>query len=98
MIFFKKLKSIKQRQLFYKYEIYFKVLKLLFIYLYSNMFNFGNVKLRYFMKFFKEKNQIHNMCILTSKTSSLFRTFKISRHQVRGLSDICFLFGLKKAS
>jgi len=97
MIFFKRIKSLKHRDLFYKYEIYFKVLKILFINLISKNI-LSLYKLSYYTKFLKKKNQIHNFCIISSKASSIFRKYRISRHFFRRLNASCFFFGLKKAS
>src|SRR5689334_7235165 len=97
MVFFKKIKSLKQRKLFYIYELYFKIIKLL---LFSLRFHNINGKILAFKlsRLIQTKNQIHNLCIITSKSNSLSRKYKISRHEFRNLVSFGFFFGVKKAS
>lgn len=90
-------KNIKQRLLFKDLEKQRLVIKTI-----SNNFNFKkNIRWKIEQKWFNFKKntsltQIKNICLLTGRSKSVYRFFKISRLQLRKLASTGFLPGIAK--
>jgi len=90
-----------QRKVFKLTEIYKNVLQfmLLFLKKFSQLFCFVIVKLWH--KHFSNSSylcRIKNYCIVTGRSRSVYRQFKVSRIYLRYLGSEGLFFGLKKAS
>ena len=48
-------------------------------------------------KFFKRKSQIYNICVLTGRTKGVYRSFKVSRFILKGMSTVGYLPGIRKS-
>jgi small subunit ribosomal protein S14 len=92
-------KNIKQRLLFKDLEKKRLIIKII-----SNNFNLKkNIRWKIEQKWFNfNKNssltRIKNICILTGRSKSIYRFFKISRLQLRKLASFGFLPGVSKYS
>ncbi len=92
-------KNIKQRYLFKKLEKKRLILKII-----SKNFNLcKNLRWKSQQKwFFFNQNssltRIKNLCVLTGRSKSIYRLFKISRIQLRKLASEGFLPGVSKYS
>lgn len=90
-------KNIKQRLLFKDLEKQRLVIKTI-----SNNFNLKkNIRWKIEQKWFNFKKntsltQIKNICLLTGRSKSVYRFFKISRLQLRKLASTGFLPGIAK--
>jgi ribosomal protein S14 len=92
MLFFKRKKSFLQQKNNYIKEVYYKLYKLLVIFLKWN--NFLACLL------LQKKHAIfyHNICIFSNKAKSISRKLKISRIIMRNISNKGIFFGLSKLS
>nr|YP_010507962.1 ribosomal protein S14 [Phytophthora humicola]UXG56309.1 ribosomal protein S14 [Phytophthora humicola] len=92
-------KNIKQRYLFQKFEINRLTLKIL-----SKNLNIEKDlrwKLQQKWFFFHQNSsitRIKNLCVLTGRSKSIYRLFKISRIQLRNLASKGYLPGVSKYS
>lgn len=92
-------KNIKQRYLFKNFEknrLIYKIIS-------KNLFLEKKIRLKAQQKwFFFNQNssltRIKNICILTGRTRSIYRFFKISRIQLRKLASNGYLPGVSKYS
>ena len=92
-------KNIKQRYLFKNLEKKRLIYKILL----KNLNLKQNLRWKAQQKwFFFDKNssltRIKNICVLTGRTRSIYRLFKISRIQLRKLASEAFLPGVSKYS
>ena len=90
-----------QRKVFKLTEIYKNVLQfiLLFLKKFSQLLCFIIVKLwRKHLSNFSYLCRVKNYCIVTGRSRSVYRQFKVSRIHVRYLGSEGLFFGLKKAS
>jgi ribosomal protein S14 len=84
-----------KRSLFFKNEIFQRVLKLLFFF--KN--NLGiNIVISYVYVTFSLKNILRNTCIMTGRSRGIYKKFKVSRFFFRELGSQGFFFGLQKVS
>ena len=92
MIFFKQKKALLQQKNIFIKEVYYKLYKLLIIFLKNNKFLTGLL--------LKERIPLyyHNICVFSKKAKSLTRKLKISRIALRNLSNLGIFFGLAKLS
>lgn len=92
-------KNIKQRYLFKNLEKKRLILKII-----SKNLNLNKTlrwKLQQKWFFFKQNSsltRIKNLCVLTGRSKSIYRLFKISRIQLRKLASEAFLPGVSKYS
>jgi ribosomal protein S14 len=88
-------KDLKRRLLFKQTEIIQKVLK--FIYVYCSI---KSLKFLFNKNFslVSYKTQIKNYCIISGRSRSIVRKFRVSRIFFKVLGGKGFFFGLKKAS
>lgn len=92
-------KNIKQRYLFKNFEKNRLILKIL-----SKNLNIKKTlrwKLQQKWFFFHQNSsitRIKNLCVLTGRSKSIYRLFKISRIQLRNLASKGFLPGVSKYS
>jgi small subunit ribosomal protein S14 len=92
-------KNIKQRYLFKDFEKKRLILKIIFKNL--NIKKKIRWKLNQKWSFFNQNSsitRIKNICILTGRSKSIYRLFKISRIQLRKLASEGFLPGVSKYS
>ena len=91
MLFFKYEKSIIQKLIF-KNEVYYKLYKLLIIFLKSHKLLAGLI--------LQKKSHIfyRNICIFSKKAKSITRKLKVSRIIIREMSNKKLFFGLHKLS
>jgi len=94
-----KRKDIKRRNLYNKYEIKRKYLKYI---LYNNKLStYIKQKAMYLLNNFPKdssKIRIKNRCVLTNRSKSVYRDFKISRIMLRNLANNGLLAGIVKSS
>jgi ribosomal protein S14 len=92
-------KDIKKRGLYIKTELIQRLIKM-FRFIFKNnlfffsIFNsvFGTIKYKNF------RSHIKNFCIMTGRSKSIHKKFKVSRISLIELSNKGYFFGLKKAS
>jgi small subunit ribosomal protein S14 len=90
-------KNIKQRYLFKKFEKNRLILKILSKNLHIEKDLRWKLQQKWF--FFHQNSsitRIKNLCILTGRSKSIYRLFKISRIQLRNLASKGFLPGVSK--
>lgn len=92
MLFFKYQKSVLQQKLNFKTEVYYKLYKLLIIFLKSHKLLAGLI--------LQNKSHIYyrNICIFSKKAKSISRKLKVSRIIIREMSNKKLFFGLHKLS
>lgn len=94
---FNKLKQdSKKRKLYRKFELFQKIFKLLFLYSHDNLFKLVIFKEKFFKNLYKTK--IKNYCIISGRSRSVLKKYKISRITFRILNNDGLFFGIKKAS
>ena len=92
MIFFKQKKALLQQKNIFIKEVYYKLYKLLIIFLKNNNF-LSSLLLKQRIPLY-----YHNICVFSKKAKSLTRTLKVSRVALRNLSNQGIFFGLAKLS
>jgi len=93
--------DFKQRKVFRLSEIYKTVLQFILLYLkkISQVLCFVIIKLLHkHLCNFSYVCRIKNYCIVTGRSRSVYRHFKVSRIHLRYLGSEGLFFGLKKAS
>jgi small subunit ribosomal protein S14 len=98
MKYWKLINDKNKRRLFLKKELFHRLLKLLL--LFENKSNIKQIIMYSYFKLsrIKYKSQIKNYCVVSGRSRSIYRNFKVSRILVRELSSLGLFFGLKKAS
>nr|QPN54057.1 ribosomal protein S14 [Phytophthora chlamydospora] len=92
-------KNIKQRYLFKKFEKNRLILKILSKNLHIEKDLRWKLQQKWF--FFHQNSsitRIKNLCVLTGRSKSIYRLFKISRIQLRNLASKGYLPGVSKYS
>lgn len=92
MLFFKHQKSILQQKTNYIKEVYYKLYKLLIIFLKLHKVLAGLILQN------KKHTYYRNICIFSKKTKSISRQLKVSRIIIREMSNKKLFFGLHKIS
>lgn len=95
----KKQIDLKRRQLYNINEVHFRILKVL---AYNNVLPLS-IRWLYILKLTKiNKNsnisKIHNFCIISGRSKSIFKNFKISRIVFRNQASFNKIMGIAKAS
>jgi len=90
LLFFKYTKSVLQQKTNFIKEVYYKLYKLLIIFLKSYKLLAGLILHN------KVKVYYRNICIYSKKAKSISRQFKVSRIIIRELSNKKIFFGLHK--
>lgn len=96
MKFKNKNQDLQNRIFFKKTEIIQKILKFLLIYCKSKVFKKILNKNYYKNNYYKTK--IKNYCVISGRSRSVIRKFKVSRIFFRILGSKGYYFGLKKSS
>lgn len=89
MFFFKKYKDQYLRLFFLYSEVFYKVLKFLYLRI---------VKAMPFKNKTALHQKIHNLCVLTGKSTAITRKYRLSGISLRTLMGFKFFFCLQKAS
>lgn len=55
-------------------------------------------KKNYIKSVFYTKTRINNTCVISGRTTGVFKLFKVSRMVLKGMSDVGFLPGIRKSS
>lgn len=92
MLFFRTQNTIRYQKFYFVKEIYYKLYKLLIIFLKWNL-KLGKLIVRQ-----KKSIFFKNTCIFSSRAKSVSRKLKISRLMIREISSKGFYFGLRKIS
>lgn len=87
------------RQFFFKKELQKTILKSAM----ANGFLAWDIKFYFFFKFFKFRKLssiafYRNKCLINDWSRSVFRRFKMSRHQCKFFASFGFICGLRKSS
>lgn len=93
-------KDIKNRKLFKKYEKerrFYKIMQQNF-YLQDKMRLHFSLKNSFSLHRNSSISRVENKCILTGRSRSIYRDFRLSRMQLRHLASFGLLMGVKKSS
>lgn len=92
MLFFKNQNSINYQKRFFIKEVYYKIYKMLIIFLKWNKL-LGKLIIKN-----KKSLYFHNTCVYSNKAKSISRKLKISRIIIREFANKSLYFGLHKHS
>lgn len=92
MLFFKTQNSLRYQQIYFMKEIYYKLFKILVIFLKANS-QLGKLLISK-----KKSIFFKNTCIFSSRAKSISQKLKLSRIMIREIASKGFFFGLHKLS
>lgn len=92
----RQLSDIKKRTIYKNIEIFQKILKFLSLYI-QNIFISLILQFE-FLHMFIFKTFIKNYCIISGRSRSIYKNFKVSRISFREIGSKGLFFGLKKLS
>lgn len=92
----RQLSDIKKRTIYKNIEVFQKILKFLILYI-QNIF-ISLILQSEFLNIFIFKTVIKNYCIISGRSRSIYKKFKVSRISFREIGSEGLFFGLKKLS
>jgi ribosomal protein S14 len=95
----RQIKDINKRGLYIKTELIQRVIKTLYFSFKANILYFSLLKSNFISDLYNNfRTHIKNFCIISGRSRSIHKKFKVSRIFLRELSSKGYFFGLKKAS
>lgn len=92
-------KDIKKRGLYIKTELIQRLIKMFHFIFKDNFFYFALLNSEFWIIKYKNfRSHVKNFCIMTGRSKSIHKKFKVSRVSLIELSNKGYFFGLKKAS
>lgn len=98
MRYWKKIKDINKREVFIKHEILQRLVKILYFHFDINALRFSLLNIYSVVNKNSFKTRVNNICVISGRSRSIHKKFKLSRILIRELSGQSLFFGLKKAS
>jgi ribosomal protein S14 len=93
------IKDVNKRELYIKTELIQRVIKTLFFFFDTNLLYFALLNSTFItFQYNYFKTHIKNFCIVSGRSRSIHKKFKVSRILLRELASKGYFFGLKKAS
>jgi ribosomal protein S14 len=95
----RQIKDIKKRGLYIKTELIQRLIKILCFSFKNNFFSFALLNSVFLtIKYKNFRSHVKNFCIISGRSRSIHKKFKVSRIILIELSNKGYFFGLKKAS
>jgi len=94
----KQIKDVNKRELYIKTELIQRVIKILWFSFNTNVLQFSLINSHFLPKFKYFKTCVKNFCVISGRSRSIHKKFKVSRILLLELSNKGYFFGLKKAS